>query len=192
MRQAHEQRLFARGGGVLRRRWRRVAAGLGGLLVDRDGGLVDQLRGMPERAGLQVLDLGFDGLLVLRQLAGKVGELEPDDGADPEQDREREHHGHQDRRDAWYAQAAQQVHHRTEHEGKQHRQHQRDEHLPTEVERHDDDDGDRERRQARRAGRGGRPDLGRTKRSGREFSGHDNPLSLRWSKGKLPLDVRNP
>ena len=188
LRQTDQERLLLRGACVLRGGRGGVTAGRRRVLVDRDGRLVDQRGGVPQDSGLQPLDLGLHRVLVLRQLPREVGELQADDTADAEQHGEGEHDRHQDRGNARHVDAAQQVHDGAEHEGEQHRQDERDEHLLAEVQRHDDDDGDRQRGQAGRAGRRGGLHLGRTKRNGRKFFGQGQVSRFRHSDTRVLVD----
>ena len=98
------------------------------------------------------LELLHDRRLVLRQVAGEVGDLRADQRRDEQDDGQRQQHGEDDRQDLRHMDAAEQGDHGSEHEAQQHGERDRDQDRLGQVERCDDDDRHEQDQQSLRPG----------------------------------------
>ena len=94
------------------------------------------------------LDLVVHGRQILRQVPDEGLDLRADDRADQQYDRQRHDHREDDGDDLREPGALQQLHDRREKEAEKDRQSYRDEHIPREVERRDDNDAGRQPQQS--------------------------------------------
>jgi hypothetical protein len=145
-----------RGGGRgRRRRRRRFLRGLFHLPVEA----AQHLGQATDGALLQARHLVPDGLLVAWQVGGEFRDLQADHGAKRQEDPKCHDHRRDHGRDAPEPPAAQQIDEGRDHEGEEHREDDRDEHLAAEIEAAEHDDGHREGHEARHAWRRGRRHL---------------------------------
>jgi hypothetical protein len=121
--------------------------------LQRRGGAAHQRIGAADGLFLNRFDLLFDGLLILRQIAGQLNQLRADQRTDGEQRGKREQHRNEDGRQLSHMKPPQHLHERREQEAEQHRQRDGNQHLAAEVERRHHHHAGDHRREPVQAGR---------------------------------------